>query len=438
MLAPLMRGHRYLAAAAALALGGACNFDESGVNFAGGDASIGVPDAGKGNPDAAPGPDAGCGGAGLTTPISNIDPCDIPAPTGPLVLNDDGSWVLDTDTGVLTDGTQTVPVASALVAQTSGGEMVRVVSVTSLTVGATSLATYTLFGFRGSHPVVVVSFGDITVDGALFAGASGARAGPGGGNGPVCGNGIGTDGDERTMTDGTGGAGGGGGGYGSKGGKGSNVEGASGGGNPIAGGSTGGNVTLVPLRGGCSGGHGGLLGNPGGGGGGGMQLFAEGTLHVTGLVTARGGGGQPPADQGGGGNDQAASSGGSGGGSGGALLLEAATIEITSTGVIAANGGGGGEGTRTGGASFYGDPGDDGHSIDANPAFGGNSGLSSGGVGGTGAVGSAAAGDAFLGSSLGIPAGGGGGGGGVGRIRFNATTRTIDPGAVVTPDASTN
>ncbi len=429
----------YATLVAALALCGACNFDEGGVDFAGNDGGIVVPDAAAGGPDAAPtGPDAGCPGAPLTTPISNIDPCEIPAPLGPLVLDDDGNWSFDTDTGELTDGSQTVQVASAVVAQTSGGPMVRVVSVSSLTVGATSLATYTLFAFRGSRPVVIVSFGDITVDGALFAGATGARPGPGGGSGPICGGSTGTDGDERTMTDGTGGSGGGGGGFGTKGGKGSNVEGASGGGNPISGGSTGGNTTNVPLRGGCSGGAGGLLGSAGGGGGGGMQVFANGTLAISGLVTARGGGGQPPADQGGGGSDQAASSGGSGGGSGGALLLEAATITVTSTGVIAANGGGGGQGTRTGGDLYHGDPGQDGHSVDANPALGGDSQVSSGGIGGSGGAGSTNAGDALLGSSLGFPAGGGGGGGGVGRIRLNAATRSIDPGAIVTPAPSTN
>jgi len=438
MLPPFMRG--YASLVAALALCGACNFDESGVDFGGGnDGGTVVPDAGPGSPDAGPGsPDAGCAGAVLTTPISNIDVCDIPAPIGPLVIDDDGTWVLDTDTGALGDGSQTMPVASALVAQTSSGQMVRVVSVSSLTVGATSLATYTLLGFRGSHPVVIVSFGDITVDGALFAGASGARSGPGGGSGPVCGNGTGTDGDERTLTDGTGGSGGGGGGYGSKGGKGSNVEGASGGGNPISGGNTGGNTEIVPLRGGCSGGSGGLLGSAGGGGGGGMQVFANGTITVSGLVTVRGGGGQPPADQGGGGNDQAASSGGSGGGSGGSLLLEAATIDVTATGVIAANGGGGGQGTRTGGELYHGDPGQDGHSVDANPALGGDSQVSSGGIGGTGGAGSTAAGDGLLGSSLGIPAGGAGGGGGVGRIRLNSANRSLDVGAVITPAPSTN
>lgn len=438
-----------LAAAFTLICG--CSFDSGGIPFdedaafpgpdarttadavpgtadARADAAPGTPDAAPGTPDAMLPPDAGCPGDVLTVGISNIAVCDIPTPLGTLTLNDDAIWYLSTETGVLSDGVTSIPIASALVGQTNGGPMVRVVAVTALTIDSSLNELTTLAAF-GPYPLAIVSFGNISIDGFLYAGADGAAPGPGG-NAAECGNGTGRTGAVQSAPpNGDGGAGGGGGGYGTAGANGGKVGGATGNTSPTQAGMQNGNSPIGPLRGGCAGGAGGNSGGPGGGGGGAVQLIAENSITINGFITARGGGGRPPQPE----NDQSASGGGGGGGSGGALLFEASAITVTTGSMILAQGGGGGQGTRGGGTNFGGGAGENGHSGDTIGAAGGDSGVSAGGVGGTGAA-TANPTVGLVGvSSDGTAAGGGGGGGGLGRIRMNSPSKDIQGGSVVNP-----
>ena len=221
--------------------------------------------------------------------------------------------------------------------------------------------------------------------------------------------GLGEDSGACTMGSG----GGGGGGFGEIGARGGNCgDGALAG----SGGGDSGSIYLVPLRGGCPGGHGaGLLPMPGGlggAGGGAIQISAR-DLHIssTGVIDMSGGPG---------GTTAARPEGGGGGGAGGAILLEAINGSIN--GKLCANGGsGGGEdvaGAR--GQCTYGP------AIGATDPDGGKRG-GDGGFGiPTGSVVDAKPGVSQLSY-------GGGGGGGVGRIHIS---NNITPsGAIITPPA---
>ncbi len=426
-----------------------CSFDQGGIAGAGArdGGTSGRPDAAsRFDPDARPAvtdartladaitsppPDARCPGDVLTVGFSNIARCDIPAPNPPQTLAGPSRWVFDTDTGILGNGSSTRVVDSAVIAQITGGPNVRILAFEQLTI-------WNNLWVRGSLPLVLVSYGDVTLGAHFLVAATSDESGPGGGLAAVCGDGTAAEDEvgrpgviQGSNGDGNGGSGGGGGGYGTSGGSGGLVGGASAA--APAGGSVGGNATIVPLRGGCSGGGGANQGGPGGGGGGALQLIVEGTISIEAALSARGGGGSAPRPS----DNQPSAAGGGGGGAGGALLIEAGAIVVTDSGRVTANGGGGGEGTRSGGADFGGADGGDGFSQNRTAAPGGSSDTSSGGDGGDGAWVSGSAGPGGEGNSFdGLAAGGGGGGGGVGRIRFNSSSISVDPAAYVSPPAS--
>jgi hypothetical protein len=285
----------------------------------------------------------------------------------------------------------------------------------------------------GARAWVILSAGDVRIDGILHASASpwfaiGAATiahdnpGPGaaaGGGADANGGGLG-GGERGFEADWWVDSGGGGGALGGYGGMGGEVSGRSGGG----GGATYAAATLVPLFGG-SGGGGGADGDGGRGGhGGGALEIASWTgiwLRTGGGITSGGGGGQGghAADDGG---------GGGGGGSGGAILLEAPRIDIG--GIVAVNGGGGGGGAQDGSTSGWsGGPGALGVASAAGGPGGGN-----GTAGGYGAAGAYVNG--FPGENDGDDKNGGGGGGGAGRIRLNTLVSSI--GGAVSPGAETS
>jgi hypothetical protein len=270
---------------------------------------------------------------------------------------------------------------------------------------------------RGANALVILSCGDVTIEGIVRAGAVSLRdpsgsmvivpgpSGRGGGEGP----GAGQPGSHSGVNDG----GGGGGGYGGSGGYGGVFYGGDGG-LPY------GNDILVPLLGGSGGGAGyddtGEHGR-GGPGGGAIQISTPAEIHVLegGAVETGGWGGW-----GGDGADNLGNGGG-GGGSGGAVLLEAQTIQVSAGGIIAANGGGGGAGGNTwihdGQNGQHGD-------ADLGPAYGGYYSYS-GCKGGNGSK----AYDIY-GENMDCVdySNSGGGGGGAGRIRLNALVHLLSSG----------
>lgn len=326
-----------------------------------------------------------------------------------------GAATIDTDAGSITDegGVRTPPTSSLTAGLPIGVFVIKAKDVRLNNVQVT-----------GTKALAIVASGTMTIRGVVSVSARRDISGPGSldnacraGSSPAVPSG---------NVNGFGG--GGGGGFGTAGGKGGN------GGNPvILGGTAGpvaGNVELVPLRGGCPGGHpnGGLLDtdpvapDPGGGGGA-IQLVA-GTEIVVGagaFVSANGGGGKS--------NDttlfcliDTPCGSGQGAGSGGAILLESPKVTIAATGGLAANGGGGScapSGTGAAGGN------------NATPAVGQacNGDTGSGGNG-------AAAGIAAQNGSPGLnddPVGGGGGGG-AGRIRVNLPlSQAFTPAGTISP-----
>jgi hypothetical protein len=209
-----------------------------------------------------------------------------------------------------------------------------------------------------------------------------------------------------------------GGSFGSKGGSGSPSSPASGSvGTP-------GSATPMfpaPLRGGCKGGDGAVLGTTnegrGGDGGGALAFVAAGQIQINNAkINASGSGGH-------GGPMAAALSGGGGGGSGGVIYFDSPKdLLLEGTVRLWANGGGGAQG---GNASTTGADGNE----SAGPAqlAPGSSGPVGCGDGGDGSLGSNGGGDGHAASSGG--GGGGGGGGGAGVIHAPGITglATISP-----------
>ncbi len=382
-------------------------------------------------PDTTP-PDAGCAGWDLGFITSNFHPCDIPTPDTGWTI-DGQHLLLDTTAQTLEEvpaGTEMNLKAHTVVTQATGPDIL-IVSVDSFT-----MTNDAILDVRGSRALAIVSFGDITIDNNswLNANADHARPGPGGEAATsitpdtVCNTGRGGAGILQTWPSSgttTAGSGAGGGAYGSAGGRGAKVLGASGGDHPVSGGAVNGNQEITPLRGGCPGGSGGNNTPSGGAGGGAIQLVAADTITVgaSGAISASGGGGQ---------GTDASNAGGGGAGSGGAILLEAGTL-IDIDNVVFAQGGAAGQGTY-GGATHYGDDGENGYPLPWSPdaAQGGANSNSYGGHGGNGATQTVAAEDGFVGTNQ-NGAGGGGGGAGVGRIHFRAPTRAIDGSAFVSP-----
>jgi hypothetical protein len=270
----------------------------------------------------------------------------------------------------------------------------------------------------GNRPLIVAAAGDITIHGTVSTRALGTS--PGAGGHVSCSGGTGDNGSVATSTS-TGGGGGGGGAFGEIGGDGGDGYALL---NPPLGGDGGdpeSDETVMPLRGGCRGGHGGRgVGSAGGGfdavgglagaGGGAVQLSAAGklTLSGTAVVSASGGGGLKGVDP---------RDGGGGGGSGGALVLEGGVFDSATGAWATANGGGGAAGNADNAAN--GNPGTDGFGASGVRAPGGN-GVGTGGNGGLGGAQSGKATNGANGTAALVVGGGagGGGGGGVGRIRL--------------------
>jgi hypothetical protein len=366
---------------------------------------------------------------------SNLDPSGFhDQVTGKLFAA--GAVSIDTETGEIKDGTTVIRAPGnkggvdggfywGVVSQGAGYPDLAVFGMAGLDLPAGAQASVT-----GKHAVAIYVAGAATIAGTLAVPAAGHKGGPGGFDGgennakpgASCQGGEGKGGGTDAAPH-NGDGGGGGGGFKAQGGAGADSDYPP---KPKGGaaGAANGEETLVPLRGGCGGGAGGgpetggTTGNGGhgGGGGGAVQIVANGTLEVSGVISAPGAGGE-------GGHYGAA---GGGGGAGGAILLEAAEVKVTGT--LAANGGGGGSGSE-----IFDKPdapnGQDGQPT-ATPAAGGKDNGAYGGPGGAGGAGATE-----TGTKPKTDANGGGGGGAVGRIRINAKTTdaasaTLSPAAV--------
>ncbi len=320
----------------------------------------------------------------LWTPTPrHFDPCAIPQPAGPLTLDMAGTYTLDTATGMVTN-----PMGA-----TSTPSSTTVASGFLLSVTQVSIAAGSTLRVVGDQPLIVASWTDIDVAGAIDAGSTAAAPGPGA-NPADCDNRAATKGGDS----GAGASGGGGGSFQGLGGNGGLGDGGSRG-------QAGGTVATAPLLlGGCPGAIGGtgdVPGGSGGAGGGALQLTAQGMLTISGSINAGGAGGdpgQPEPNTGDGG-------GGGAGGSGGMIGLDAANVVILTGAAIAANGGAGGEG----GDNDAGARGADGTATDVRAPGGAVGGGGNGGLGSGGAV---------LSGQRGGDDGDGGGGGGGGGAGF--------------------
>ena len=346
------------------------------------------------------------GGELFAHPPSNFDPSRLTAPTRNVRLNC-GDSTFDSTLRIATNWCGGGLLGSTVVTQADGTEAV-LIPLRSLRIerGARLL-------LRGNRPVILGVWGDVLVEGAIEASASGRTRGPGGEDGAGCGA------SGRRVDDS--GGGGGGGGFGAAGARGGDsASGAPAGGE----GPIGGTQASTPLRGGCAGGDGGGSvfvpgGASGGAGGGGVQISAAGRLTLVGRISASGGGGRGAARRGGGG----------GGGSGGGVLLEAAELVLDDA-LLVALGGGGGEGGPNSGLGS-GEDGQDGPRETTQPAAGGRGGANGGGDGGDGAGLSAGPGEGSPGTEG--QAGGGGGGGGPGRIHLNGASCEIRGASRIAP-----
>lgn len=305
-----------------------------------------------------------------------------------------GTWLYNTDTGMLILQTTNAPLAHASAVDTSRTPAVRIASFDAIDVRSD-------FYVVGSLPLAIVA-NRIGVDvGTIYAG--GYLTTPGA-NAQRC---AATEG----AMDLGGAGGGGGGGFGAGGGDGG--DGDADGGIGLGGEGGAPNSELV-LRGGCAGADGGdgvEAGGAGGIGGGAILLQAE-TVVINGAITANGRGGKGGIYTTGPGGD----GGGGGGGSGGMIVLSATRLNLIN-GQLFANGGGGGEGSSNG---IPGADGANGLSILA-AALGGSGG-GAGGDGGNGGYVDLPAGGSVTTTAT---AGGGGGGGSVGKVFLHADS--IEP-----------
>ena len=332
-----------------------------------------------------------------------------------LVLS--GTTTIDTDAGTIVDATGA---RSPLTQTLTAGLPVAlfVIKARSITAGPINVV--------GTRALALVADGTITFNGTVSVDAARDVPGPGAiTNQVACQGGAGGAG----TTDGY--PGGGGGGFGTAGGQGGAAVGQLGG----TGGSVVGNVELVPLRGGCSGGGGKAgtldadpaLSDPGGGGGA-LQVVSNTSIVVgsSAFLSANGAGGKGYTGSMNIFCSTTAPCGiGEGAGSGGAILLEAPTIAFDATAGVVANGGAGSCATTgsapAGGLNNTPAPG---------PVCGGDTGK--GGNGGAGSTAATNGGDGINDDPV-----GGGGGGGTGRIRVNLPSGVqFQTTAVVSPPAS--
>lgn len=322
--------------------------------------------------------------------ISNVDPCAVNADMSVMPMTVVAGDRLVIDTNALS-ASRPLPTDAQLITYVAGpAPEVVLLILGDLTMRGALTVT-------GQRPLIILSSGTVTIDGAADVVPSSMM--------PAC-PGVGGPGGGLADENDTAGTGGGGGGsYGSRGGTGG--RGGPGSGIPGVGGTGGAMFSgFSPLQPGCGGGGGGfgLGGTPAtpGAGGGALQIAAKQQILINGTITAPGGGGSPAA------NPQNA---GGGGGAGGTILLESAVVALGGSARLCANGGGGASNVASAGAAG-------GCDMPPAPAPGGT-GPSRGGVG---AVAGMTAGDGMMGSiSGGMGNGGGGAGGGVGRIGVRGT-----------------
>jgi hypothetical protein len=387
-------------------------------------------DAGtSGDDDAAMGSDSGMIDTPGTTctdhvlpPAVNVDPAQwsasfLTAPTW-TCTGAGNAITLDSATGMALGAGCTVDgtTIATNVAQQNGPDVL-VVRLRGLTITNSGRLRLT-----GNKPIILLVAGTVVVDsgGLIDAGAKGAEPGPGGSLASVCTDRAAGRGDPSSSS----GYGGGGGGFGTAGGQ--------GGYNNINGGAAQATPTLVPLRGGCSGGASSSSNTGVGAGGGAFEISATGTITI-GATAAAGlsasGGGAPAATAG-------SSVGGHGGGSGGGILLVAPALATLGTaGAIRTNGGAGSSGcggSCNGGSTMY--AGSDGHATDNTAATdtsgtAGNTTNDRGRQGGVsaivGATPASAVGDWPTAQTQGGRGGGGGGGGAI-VITTGVTTAVCD------------
>ena len=318
------------------------------------------------------------------------------AAEAPDVILTDGAQIYTND-GTVTNGDgSTIDLPRALIPAPDGGVDVRVLVVKSLTMVDT-----VIFGDPG---LAIVSEGPIRIVGDVKLDNSGFESVPGQVGPSICGP-I-PDGDDANV-------GAGGGGFATAGGKGGN-HGASDG---ATGRGASGEATLVPLRGGCSGGSmGGGTFALGGLGGGAIQLVSRTRIEI-GPSNGAASSIQAPGMQG--------AAAGVGGGSGGAILLEAPVVSVSAGAGMQANGAGGGCNGQAGA------PG----SLTTSAAQGGQCADANGGNGGSA---DSLPGDGGNVSGVG-DLHGGGGGGAAGRIRINTADGQVhvEDGAILSPRPST-
>jgi hypothetical protein len=288
-------------------------------------------------------------------------------------------------------------------------------------VGVLRLGKLALTGnwlIRGTNALVIVSLGDVTLQGRfdLRGDCAGQNAGPGGFPGGASGtDAAGLGGGKAGVPSGGDSSGGGGGGRGAEGGGGGRAPSSPGNGRP-AGGMLFGDEQIPLLLGGGGGGGGGN-GGRGGGGGGAIYIVANGKVTVRAQADLMPSG----INAGGCGGERSNQNSGGGGGAGGAILIEATELELDGA-YLAVNGGGGGA-AGAGGATGDGADGDFGTARAA-----GGTGTANGGEGG--AAGNLAGEAGMDGTDS------GGGGGAVGRIRVHTRTTTgvtVKNGADVSP-----
>ncbi len=309
-----------------------------------------------------------------------------------------GPATLDPMTGLIFDGGRSIDVPTFVSA-----DGIRVFVVNSLTVqGAVAVAP----SANLSHPIAVVSRGDIVIRGVVDVSASRDLAGPGGWPGTDPQHAQGANCIGRPVFAGPPSPGGGGGG--------GAVAGAPGGGtNMVAGGVPGDAQPEVdPLNGGCAGGAILAVGEAyGGGGGGGLQLASRTEIRIegNGAIDASGGGGAPGG----------LNVGGTGGGAGGDVVLEAPQVVLTgNSAVVSTKGGGGGGASSASTLAGYGADG----GLAAAAAPGGTSPI--GNLGGSGGTETPPLGGA---DALGGGQSGGGGGGAAGTVLAGTAAGVLVP-----------
>jgi hypothetical protein len=339
--------------------------------------------------------------------------CSIPAPSNnleiyfdmtatPIDLDlDDGTLNASAGTFTSSDGVTvtTVPVFQA--PAPTGGVPINVVVAKSLTLGNITVVGAQAVAFLAIEAVSVT--GTVTVGTTAFA-PTGCTGGGGGAN---------ALGNQPYVT------GGGGGGNGTPGAPGGSVTGtAAGTVSGGAGGASGGSQTLVPLVGGCEGGHSPAAIGGGGHGGGAIQLMSRTSISITGAIVVDGG----------------SSQGSSGGGAGGGILVEAPTVAIADGAMLLARGAGGAAANTLPVAPTL-----DGSSPPGGVCTGPSEYCSDGG---NGAPGNRAGLSIVLPANMGLPnptTYSGGGGGGIGRIRVNTADGTFTPsGSAILVGIQTN